>query len=159
VIEFGFSARAISRPNGARRQCLRGRGEPSQGDRQSGQEAPDRRLFARLARAHFVDPGRSGGQPQFADSWQEALGLAAKGAPVAMILRSKAASPTPSSNWSRAGHPRRPACPPPQAPKDADAFLPNCPRSMRDLVVHIEHGIGKYLGLEPITVGEASTIA
>ena len=40
--------------------------------------------------------------------------------------------------------------------KDADAFLAELPRSTRgDLVVHIDHGIGKYLGLEPIPVGKS----
>ena len=40
--------------------------------------------------------------------------------------------------------------------KDADAFLAEL-QALRsgDLVVHIEHGIGKYLGLEPISPGKS----
>ncbi len=40
--------------------------------------------------------------------------------------------------------------------KDSDAFLAELSAlNAGDLVVHIEHGIGKYLGLEPITVGKS----
>ena len=40
--------------------------------------------------------------------------------------------------------------------KDSDAFLAELSALGRgDLVVHVEHGIGKYLGLEPITVGQS----
>src|SRR3546814_1008941 len=38
--------------------------------------------------------------------------------------------------------------------KDADAFLAELQALGRgDLVVHVDHGIGKYLGLEPVPVG------
>lgn len=40
--------------------------------------------------------------------------------------------------------------------KDADAFLAELQALRRgDLVVHIDHGIGKYLGLEPVPVGKS----
>ncbi len=40
--------------------------------------------------------------------------------------------------------------------KGADAFLAELSAlNAGDLIVHIEHGIGKYLGLEPITVGKS----
>ncbi|MEN8676747.1 MAG: transcription-repair coupling factor, partial [Alteriqipengyuania sp.] len=40
--------------------------------------------------------------------------------------------------------------------RDSDAFLSELQALSRgDLVVHTEHGIGKYLGLEPITVGKS----
>ena len=40
--------------------------------------------------------------------------------------------------------------------KDSDAFLAELSALNRgDLVVHLDHGIGKYLGLEPITVGQS----
>ncbi len=40
--------------------------------------------------------------------------------------------------------------------KDSDAFLAELSALGRgDLVVHIEHGIGRYLGLEPIAVGKS----
>jgi transcription-repair coupling factor (superfamily II helicase) len=41
--------------------------------------------------------------------------------------------------------------------KDAEAFLAELSALGRgDLVVHTEHGIGRYLGLEPITVGKSA---
>ncbi len=40
--------------------------------------------------------------------------------------------------------------------KDSDAFLAELQALNRgDLVVHVEHGIGKYLGLEPIAAGKS----
>jgi len=40
--------------------------------------------------------------------------------------------------------------------KDSDAFLAELQALARgDLVVHVEHGIGKYLGLDPIPVGKS----
>ncbi|MEM6909264.1 MAG: transcription-repair coupling factor, partial [Pseudomonadota bacterium] len=40
--------------------------------------------------------------------------------------------------------------------KDSDAFLAELQALARgDLVVHVEHGIGKYCGLEPISVGKS----
>ncbi|MEM7779952.1 MAG: transcription-repair coupling factor [Pseudomonadota bacterium] len=40
--------------------------------------------------------------------------------------------------------------------KDADAFLAELQALSRgDLVVHVEHGIGKYLGLDPVPVGKS----
>ena len=40
--------------------------------------------------------------------------------------------------------------------KDSDAFLAELQAlAPGDLVVHVEHGIGKYLGLEPIPVGQS----
>ncbi|AKQ42156.1 transcription-repair coupling factor [Aurantiacibacter atlanticus] len=40
--------------------------------------------------------------------------------------------------------------------KDADAFLAELQALARgDLVVHVDHGIGKYIGLEPISVGKS----
>jgi len=40
--------------------------------------------------------------------------------------------------------------------KDADAFLAELQALARgDLVVHVDHGIGKYIGLEPIAVGKS----
>ena len=56
----------------------------------------------------------------------------------------------------RAGHARRPARPPPQARKSADAFLAELATlSPGDLVVHADHGIGRYEGLTQIPVSKA----
>lgn len=94
---------------------------------------------------------------QLADSWQEALGLAAKGKPAAMILPLEASFANDElellteqdilgDRLVRRKKKRR----------DADAFLAELQAlSLGDLIVHTEHGIGKYLGLEPIPVGKS----
>ena len=99
--------------------------------------------------------------PLWADSWQEALGLAAKGTPVALVL--------PLENGFSNGGPkvgielvteqdilgdrlvrRR------KRRKSADAFLAELAAlTPGDLVVHLEHGIGRYEGLLSIPVGQS----
>ncbi|MEO1047453.1 MAG: transcription-repair coupling factor, partial [Pseudomonadota bacterium] len=92
-----------------------------------------------------------------ASSWQEALGLSAKGtaATVVLPLETGFASDTLEilteqdvlgDRLVRRKKKR----------KDADAFLAELQALARgDLVVHVEHGIGKYLGLDPVTVGKS----
>ncbi len=92
-----------------------------------------------------------------AETWQEALGLSAKGKPVAMILPLEASFANDEmellteqdilgDRLVRRKKKRR----------DADAFLAELQAlSVGDLIVHTEHGIGKYLGLEPIPVGKS----
>lgn len=95
--------------------------------------------------------------PVEAETWQEALGLAAKGVPVALVL--------PLDNgFANAGLEliteqdllgdrlvRRK-----KRKKSADAFLAELAAlSPGDLVVHMDHGIGKYEGLQSIPVGES----
>ena len=92
-----------------------------------------------------------------AESWQDALGKAAKGAPTAMILPLDSGFASDDieliteqdllgDRLVRRRKKRR----------DSDAFLSELQALSRgDLVVHTEHGIGKYLGLEPITVGKS----
>jgi len=95
--------------------------------------------------------------PVEADSWQEALGLAAKGVPVALILPL-------DSGFSNAGLElvteqdllgdrlvRRK-----KRKKSADAFLAELAAlTPGDLVVHMDHGIGRYEGLQSIPVGKS----
>jgi transcription-repair coupling factor (superfamily II helicase) len=94
---------------------------------------------------------------KLADSWQEALGLSARGAPVAMVLpldtgfaNDKLELVTEQDLLGDRLVRRR------KRKKDSDAFLAELSALNRgDLVVHLDHGIGKYLGLEPITVGQS----
>ncbi|GAA4036928.1 transcription-repair coupling factor [Parerythrobacter jejuensis] len=99
----------------------------------------------------------AGCETKLADSWQEALGLSAKGTPVAFVLPIE----TGFSNdelellteqdvlGDRLVRRKKKR-------KDSDAFLAELQALGRgDLVVHVEHGIGKYLGLEPIAVGKS----
>lgn len=106
--------------------------------------------------------GEAGATMKLAASWQEALGLSAsKGssgcAPVAMVLpldtgfaNDELELITEQDLLGDRLVRRR------KRKKDADAFLAELSALNRgDLVVHLDHGIGKYLGLEPITVGQS----
>ncbi|HWK42008.1 MAG TPA: transcription-repair coupling factor [Croceibacterium sp.] len=94
---------------------------------------------------------------KLAASWQEALGLSAKGAPVAIVLpldsgfaNDELELVTEQDLLGDRLVRRR------KKRKDSDAFLAELSALNRgDLVVHLDHGIGKYLGLEPITVGQS----
>ncbi|MEM6858704.1 MAG: transcription-repair coupling factor [Pseudomonadota bacterium] len=92
-----------------------------------------------------------------AGSWQEALGLSAKGTIAAMVLpletgfASESLEVLTEQDVLSDRLVRRK-----KKRKDADAFLAELQALARgDLVVHVEHGIGKYLGLDPITVGKS----
>ncbi|MBO9499695.1 MAG: transcription-repair coupling factor [Novosphingobium sp.] len=94
---------------------------------------------------------------QLAESWQEALGLSAKGTPVALVLPLESGFSNDELELiteqdllgDRLVRRRKKR-------KDADAFLAELSAlNAGDLVVHIDHGIGKYLGLEPIAVGKS----
>ncbi len=95
---------------------------------------------------------------QLADSWQEALGKSAGGKPTVLVLPVEASFSNAElellteqdvlgDRLVRRRKKRR----------DADAFLAELSAlNQGDLVVHTDHGIGKYLGLEPITVGKSA---
>ncbi|MCU0947376.1 MAG: transcription-repair coupling factor [Porphyrobacter sp.] len=92
-----------------------------------------------------------------AGSWQEALGLSAKGRLALMVLPLEhgfanadlellTEADVLGDRLVRRKKKR----------KDSDAFLAELQALSRgDLVVHVEHGIGRYLGLEPIPVGKS----
>ena len=94
---------------------------------------------------------------KLAESWQEALGLSAKGTATAMVLpldtgfaNDELEVITEQDLLGDRLVRRR------KKKKDADAFLAELQALARgDLVVHVDHGIGKYLGLEPIAVGKS----
>ncbi|MEE4206424.1 MAG: transcription-repair coupling factor, partial [Erythrobacter sp.] len=92
-----------------------------------------------------------------ADSWQEALGLATKGRTAAMVLPLESGFANDDLEilteqdvlGDRLVRRKKKR-------KDSDAFLAELQALSRgDLVVHVDHGIGKYLGLEPIAVGKS----
>ncbi len=99
----------------------------------------------------------AGCKTKLADTWQEALGLAAKGQPVATVLpletgfsNSELELLTEQDVLGDRLVRRK------KRRKDSDAFLAELQALNRgDLVVHVEHGIGKYLGLEPVPVGKS----
>jgi transcription-repair coupling factor (superfamily II helicase) len=92
-----------------------------------------------------------------AESWQAALGLAAKRKLAVMVLPLEAGFANADLELlteqdvlgDRLVRRKKKR-------KDSDAFLAELQALGKgDLVVHIEHGIGRYLGLEPIPVGKS----
>ncbi len=95
--------------------------------------------------------------PIMADDWQEALGLAAKGVPVALILPLEAGFANDELEivteqdilGDRLVRRKK-------RRKSADAFLAELSAlGPGDLVVHMDHGIGRYEGLRSIPVGNS----
>ena len=114
--------------------------------------------YSKGSRSRIASILEEAGTPvQLAETWQEALGLSAKGKPAAMILPVEASFANDEMELlteqdilgDRLVRRKKKR-------KDADAFLAELQAlSVGDLIVHTEHGIGKYLGLEPIAVGKS----
>ncbi|MDE2596408.1 MAG: transcription-repair coupling factor [Sphingomonadales bacterium] len=92
-----------------------------------------------------------------AEGWQEALGLAAKGAPVALVLPLETGFANDDVELlteqdilgDRLVRRKK-------RRKSADAFLAELSAlTPGDLVVHMDHGIGRYEGLQSIPVGDS----
>ncbi len=99
----------------------------------------------------------AGCETALADSWQEGLGLAARGKPAALVLPLEAGFANDALELiteqdllgDRLVRRRR-------KKKEADAFMAELAAlNTGDLVVHMDHGIGRYMGLEPIPVGHS----
>ncbi len=99
----------------------------------------------------------AGCETALAGSWQEALGLSAKGKPAAFVLPLESGFANDQMELlteqdilgDRLVRRRKKR-------KDADAFLAELSAlNAGDLVVHSDHGIGRYLGLEPIAAGKS----
>lgn len=95
--------------------------------------------------------------PALAESWQEALGLAAKGRPTALVLPLETGFANDEIDLvteqdilgDRLVRRKK-------RKKDADAFLAELSAlTPGDLVVHMDHGIGRYEGLQSIPVGKS----
>ncbi len=95
--------------------------------------------------------------PQIADTWQEALGLAAKNVPVALVLPLETGFASADLEvvteqdilGDRLVRRKK-------RRKSADAFLAELAAlTPGDLVVHMDHGIGRYMGLQSIPVGKS----
>ncbi|MEP3143586.1 transcription-repair coupling factor [Qipengyuania citrea] len=114
--------------------------------------------YSKGSRSRIASILEEAGTPvQTAESWQDALGLSAKGKPAAMILPIEASFANDEMELlteqdilgDRLVRRKKKR-------KSADAFLAELQAlSVGDLIVHTEHGIGKYLGLEPIAVGKS----
>ncbi|MXO66058.1 transcription-repair coupling factor [Altericroceibacterium endophyticum] len=114
--------------------------------------------YSNGSRSRIVSILEEAGTPlALVDSWQEALGASAKGKAAAMILpldsgfaNDELEVVTEQDLLGDRLVRRR------KKKKDSDAFLAELQALSRgDLVVHLDHGIGKYLGLEPISVGKS----
>ncbi|MBX7487988.1 transcription-repair coupling factor [Qipengyuania sp. GH25] len=114
--------------------------------------------YSKGSRSRIASILEEAGTPvQMAETWQEALGLSAMGKPAAMILPVEASFANDEMELlteqdilgDRLVRRKKKR-------KDSDAFLAELQAlSVGDLIVHTEHGIGKYLGLEPIAVGKS----
>ena len=103
----------------------------------------------------LAEAGKSA--PLMAETWQEALGLAATGKPVAVVLpldqgfaNAELELLTEQDILGDRLVRRK------KKRKNADAFLAELSAlTPGDLVVHMDHGIGRYIGLEAIAVGDS----
>src|SRR5690606_12474268 len=158
VIDFGFRSARDLTPERSRGENVY---EAAATHFKALGQAGRRPLFAAYSegsRSRIASILNEAGAPmKLAASWQEALGLSAKGAPTAMVLpldtgfaNDELELVTEQDLLGDRLVRRR------KRRKDSDAFLAELSALNRgDLVVHLDHGIGKYLGLEPITVGKS----
>ncbi|KAJ8137955.1 hypothetical protein OY671_008832, partial [Metschnikowia pulcherrima] len=111
------------------------------------------------SRARSVSSSGEAGKtaPASAESWQEASGIAASGRPVAVVSPSEQGFANAESESSTEQDilgdrlVRRK-----KKRKDADAFSAELSAlNPGDLVVHMDHGIGRYEGSEAIKVGDS----
>ena len=158
VIDFGFTSARDFAPERARGDNVY---EAAAAHLASVGKSGRKPLFAAYStgsRARIASIlSEAGATTQLADTWQEALGLAAKGKPVALVLPLETGFASDTLEivteqdvlGDRLVRRRKKR-------KDSDAFLAELQALNRgDLVVHVEHGIGKYLGLEPVPVGKS----
>jgi len=158
VVDFGFrSARDFTPERGAGSNVYEAAAAHLKAVGQSGR----RPLFAAystgsLSRITSIIE-EAGTRSKVVKTWQEALGASVKGTPVAMVLPLDTGFANDEIELfteqdllgDRLVRRRKKR-------KDSDAFLAELSALNRgDLVVHLDHGIGRYVGLEPITVGES----
>ena len=95
--------------------------------------------------------------PVSADTWQEALGIAAKGKPAALVLPLESGFANAEMEVvTEQGILGDRLVRRKKRRKDADAFLAELSAlTPGDLIVHMEHGIGRYEGLQSIPVGDS----
>jgi len=158
VIDFGFSSARDFAPDRARGDNVYELAAKHLSALGKSGKRPLLAAYSTGSRARIASIlGEAGCSVKLADSWQEALGFSAKGQAVAMVLplesgfaNSELELLTEQDVLGDRLVRRR------KRRKDSDAFLAELQSLNRgDLVVHVEHGIGKYLGLEPIAVGKS----
>ncbi len=158
VLDFGFrSARDFSPERGRGENVYEAAAAHFKAVAKSGRKALVAAYSIGSARRIAAILDEAGAKTALANTWQEALGLAAKNkvAVAVLPLETGFASDTlelvTEADVLGDRLVRRK-----KKRKDSDAFLAELQAlSQGDLVVHIEHGIGRYLGLEPIPVGQS----
>lgn len=158
VIDFGFHSGRDFAPERARGDNIYAAAADHLKAVGKAGKRPMLAAYSKGSRARLSSILTEAGAPtQLADSWQEALGLAAKGKPVALVLPLDTGFTNDQidliTEQDMLGDRmvRRK-----KRRKDADAFLAELAAlNAGDLVVHVEHGIGRYRGLEAIPVGKS----
>jgi transcription-repair coupling factor (superfamily II helicase) len=158
VIDFGFQSGRDFAPERARGDNIYAAAADHLKAAAKAGRKPLLAAYSKGSRARIASiVGEAGAPMALAETWQEALGLSAKGKPVALVLPLEAGfaggqidliteADVLGDRLVRRKKMR----------KSADAFLAELQAlNAGDLVVHIEHGIGRYLGLEAIPVGKS----
>jgi len=163
VVDFGFGSARDFAPERARGDNVYEAAAKHLDTLAKSGKRPLLAAYSKGSRARIASIlSEAGAETRLAESWQEALGLsAAKGSgraqAVAMVLPLDTGFANDQlellteqdllgDRLVRRSRKR----------KNSDAFLAELSALGRgDLVVHVEHGIGKYLGLEPVAVGKS----
>ncbi len=158
VVDFGFrSARDFTPERSAGKNVYEAAAAHLKDVAKAGKR-PILAAYSQGSRSRITSIIDEAGTPvSLAETWQEALGSAAKGRTTATILpldtgfgNEQLEVITEQDLLGDRLVRRR------KRKKDADAFLAELQALSRgDLVVHVDHGIGRYLGLEPIAVGKS----
>ncbi|MEM7664703.1 MAG: transcription-repair coupling factor [Pseudomonadota bacterium] len=157
-VDFGFASARDFSPERARGDNVYEAAASHVAAIKNGGKKPLFAAYSTGSRSRIASILEEAGTPvRLAESWQEALGLSAKGDLAAMVLPLKAGFASDDLEilteqdvlGDRLVRRKKKR-------KDSDAFLAELQALARgDLVVHVEHGIGKYLGLEPVPVGKS----
>ncbi len=158
TLDFGFKAARDFTPERARGDNVYEAAAKHLGAIAKSGRKPLFAAYSNGSRSRIASILEEAGAPTvLADSWQEALGLAAKGKTAATVLPLEAGFANDDLEivteqdvlGDRLVRRKKKR-------KDSDAFLAELQALSRgDLVVHVEHGIGKYLGLDPVPVGKS----
>ena len=158
VIDFGFSSARDFSPERARGDNIYAAAARHLEEIGKAGKRPILAAYSTGSRSRIASIlGEASAKTQLAESWQQALGMSAKGQPAIVVLPLETGFANAELELlteqdvlgDRLVRRKK-------RRKDSDAFLAELQALNRgDLVVHIEHGIGKYLGLEPVPVGKS----